>query len=516
MNNKIFILSFCLILIFGLVIRILPTQNNNFYFTMDQGDEAVKAREIWFRHKIPLIGQATSMQGVYHGPFWVWYISIGYFLFRGHPFGALFMLMLLKLAVTGILVWKLKDYIFHRLSLLTGFSLLLFWPFYDASRYAFSPFPLVSIAILTILFLTEAKKRSWEYVAAAIPVGMIIHTELASFPPFFVLCLLVGLRGVIKKYWTWKNLLFFIALLSLFFIPHLITETSSDFPQLTALKRNLTSPESVFSISKEMIVTRAFVQLFAESVTPVKPLLLSGMIIAVLLFVFIKAQKYIPQHSKNFTEKYNFSERFITITILLFLLSWVWFASSSGWNPWHTVYIPPTLFIAVLLAVWNLPKKIAVPLFLIIISAQILAFSKQYQTFFKPSSDPSLLTNELAGVEWVYQKAQGEGFYVYSYLPSVNDYPYQYLFWWYGRKKYGYIPCEYSTYPNTPSLFVPGLKYYQQPQRTCGNKRFLIIEPDKNTALQEIWLTSVRAKTSLIDKTQAGATQIEERLMTEK
>ena len=506
-----FKLAFILILLLGLVIRLIPTQNNNFYFTMDQGDEAVRARELWFRHQIPLTGQETSLPGIYHGPFWIWYIAIGYFLFPGHPFGALFMLMLLKLSVIGILMWKLKDYISPKLSLLVGFSLLWFWPFYDASRYAFSPFPLVSIAILTILFLTEAKRHPWGYIAAAVPVGMIIHTELASFMPFFILCILAGIRGAIKKYWPAKNVLFFLALLFVFFVPHLITETSSNFPQLTALKRNLTSPESVFFTSKEEVITRAFVQLFQESVTPVKPLLSAGMIFAIVLFVLIKVKQYIPQYSKNLTEKYDFSERFITLTALLFLLSWVWFSASSGWNPWHTVYIPPILFIAILLAIWNLPGKLGALVFLIIITAQIISFNKLYKTFFKPSDDPSLLTNELAAVDWVYQESQGLGFYVYSYLPSVYDYPYQYLFWWRGTKKFGYVPCEYSTFPNVPDLFVPGVKYYQNPQRECANLRFLIVEPDERQDLRDKWLEQTRKDTILLGEVNFGKILVEKR-----
>lgn len=502
-KNLTFKFLFVAILAIALAIRLLPARNNNIYFTMDQGDEAVRARELWFRHQIPSTGQGTSLPGIYHGPFWIWYISIGYFLFGGHPFGALFILMVLKLAILAYLMLRLLKRSSQLVALSIGVSLIFFWPFYDASRYAFSPFPLVTIAILTLILLAESlDKKPLRFILTAAPVGMIIHTELASFPPFFVLCLIVGARGTIKKYWPAKNVLFFLALLSVFFIPHIITETSSNFPQLTALQRNLTSQQSVFFVSKEEIVTRAFVQLFQESVAPTKPLYSAGVIFAIVLFVLIKVKQ---------TEKYNFSEQFITSTALLFLLSWVWFSASSGWNPWHTVYIPPILFIAILLAVTNLPKKLAVLAFLIIISAQIISFNKLYKTFFKPSDDPSLLTNELAAVDWVYQESQGLGFYVYSYLPSVYDYPYQYLFWWRGTKKYGYVPCEYSTAPSVPDLFIPGLKYYQNPQKPCSNYRFLIVEPDDRADLQNIWLEQVRVGTILIEETSFGKIRVEKR-----
>lgn len=513
MSKKIFLLFLGIILLFAFFIRILPARNNNFYFTIDQGDEAVKARELWFRHKLPLIGQGTSLPGIYHGPFWIWYISIGYALFDGHPFGALFMLIILKLAVTAFLIWRLAHHTSRFFALFTGISLQLFWPFYDASRFAFSPFPLISIATVTLILLTESLEgKRWEFIAAALPVGMIIHTELASFPPFFALCIIVGLWGIFKKKLGLKEIFLYLTVLSLFFLPHLISETTSNFPQWSALKRQTLSEGHVFSMRRAGLITKVFIDSVEESVAPLKPFMFIGTIFVPLLFLYVKTHRYFLKNSNRLLPKHIFTDRYITITLLLFFLSWLWFNGTSGWNPWHTVYIPPTIFIAVLLAIWNLPQKLRFLLFSIIITAQIIAFARLYNTFFNSSNDASLLTNELAAINWTYQKAQGEGFYVYSYLPSVNDYPYQYLFWWWGRKKYDYVPCEYSTYPNTPSLFVPGLNNYQEPKRPCGNKRFLIIEPDKNTAVQDVWLKNIRDKTSLVNKTKVGNIQVEERI----
>lgn len=495
-----FKLAFILILLLGLVIRLMPTQNNNFYFTMDQGDEAVRARELWFRHQIPLTGQGTSLPGIYHGPFWIWYISIGYFLFGGHPFGALFILMVLKLAILAYLMLRLAKHSSQLVALSIGVSLILFWPFYDASRYAFSPFPLVSIAILTLILLVESlDKKPLRFILTAAPVGMIFHTELASFPPFLALCLLTGIWGIINKIWQLKHLFLFTLVLSIFFIPHLITEIKSGFPQTKALHRYTLSSDSVFTTNAPLI-TGVFVNLIEQSVTPVKPLRVFGLFLAPALILY-----------SRLSSQYIFSKRYITLQTLLLALSWIWFTTNSGWNPWHTVYIPPILFIAILLAIWNLPGKLGALVFLIIITAQIISFNKLYKTFFKPSPDPSLLTNELAAVDWVYQESAGRGFYVYSYLPSVYDYPYQYLFWWRGIKKYGYLPCEYSTAPSVPDLFIEGLKYYQNPQKPCSNFRFLIIEPDTRADLQNIWLEQVRVGTILIEETNFGKIRVEKR-----
>ena len=160
---------------------------------------------------------------------------------------------------------------------------------------------------------------------------------------------------------------------------------------------------------------------------------------------------------------------------------------------------------------WTVPRKLGIPLFIFIMGSQLLIFRERYLEYFYPFADASLLVNELAAIDWTYQKSGGQGFYVYSYLPSVYDYPYQYLYWWHGRKKYGYVPCEYATYPKIPDLFVPGVDFYQEPKAPCGTVRFLIVEPDKNEYLRQKWLDGVRSKTKLLEETHVGTIILEKR-----
>jgi hypothetical protein len=71
-----------------------------------------------------------------------------------------------------------------------------------------------------------------------------------------------------------------------------------------------------------------------------------------------------------------------------------------------------------------------------------------------PSVDPMLYKNQILAIDYVYKKARGENFKVYTYMPSIIDYPYQYLFWWRGLNEYGYVPYEYSYAPNVPE-YIP-------------------------------------------------------------
>ncbi len=507
MTNKLFKISFWAIIIFALIIRLLPARNNNFYFTMDQGNDAVYVREILTRHQILLDGPETGIIGVYHDPFWYYFIGIGYLATGGHPFGAVLMLIILNVATTAIIILKIAKEVSKTTGLLIGFSLQFFWWFYDASRYGFNPFPLVALSIFLILLLGDfLKGRRQSFILAAVPVGLAFHCESAAAITFATLYFLVGCWGIAKKKLAPPIILAGIFLLVLFFVPRLISEIKSGFAQSKVLKRELANPNGIFGQTRYQFISIKFKEILTKRITPQS----NEAGIAVLTLVFLLFLKSSPKN--------QFTRRFTYLSLTLVLISWAWFGSNRGWQVWHTVYIKPILFMAILLMLANIIKVktnaqrlISLFLLIIILISQMLFFKDRYLQFAYSSNDPSLLTNELAAVDWVYQKSAGRGFYVYSYLPSVYDYPYQYLFWWYGRQHYGYVPCEYSTFPNVDDFFVPGLKHYQSPQKECSQYRFLIVEPDINKHLQDSWLTQVRKDTILLEEATFGAVRVEKR-----
>lgn len=499
MSQKVFYIGFWLILIFGLLIRIIPALGNNFYFTMDQADDAVNAREILHRHQILLKGPETSISGFYNGSLWYWFSALGYFISSGHPFGPLLLLILLNLGVCAVLMFTLAKKVSPVLALFIGAALQFYWWFYDASRYFFNPFPLVAFSIIEILLLIKYLEGSDKsLILAAIPVGLSFHTELASFPPLFILYAVVVVVSFWKKRFHLRSFLIGLGVLILFFLPHIFTELRDDFPQTKAIANHLGSENNVLGGTNFDFVARTFLQLTGVSILPHISVAGLGLFVIFATIFFIR-------HS------YGFRFFFVLLSLFLWGVSFVWFGSNKGWQEWHTVYIPVIIFLSFLLILSSFPLSIRLLVLLPVIVSQTIFFSTKYTENFFPSTDASLLVNELAAVDWVYQKSQGQGVYVYSYLPSVYDYPYQYLFWWYGRKRYGYVPCEYSTYPGIADIFVPGVDFYQEPKRICSNQRFLIVEPDKNEYLRQKWLEGVRKKTKLIEETKIGTITIEKR-----
>jgi len=69
-------------------------------------------------------------------------------------------------------------------------------------------------------------------------------------------------------------------------------------------------------------------------------------------------------------------------------------------------------------------------------------------------------------------------------------YPYQYLYWWYGNKQYGYVPNDLAYLPNQPEYIENRLAYLTF-TRPLPNKEtvFLIIEDDNDHPdFRSLWL----------------------------
>ncbi len=500
MKKNLPLLAVLGVVLLGLLIRIVPTFGNNFYFTMDIANEATKAREIIFFRLHPLVGQETSIPGFYHGPLWLYYISIGYLLFNFHPFGSLFMLFLLNAAATAVLMWRVIKKVSLKVGILIGLSLQFFWPYYDTTRFAFSPFPLVSVAIVNLILLAWALEGNvGALIGSAVVSSLPSHLEVASLPPFLGLFSAVAFWLFVKKRFTGKQFFYAILALAATHLARIVSELLSDFSQLRAIQEHAASQRSFLSTTQFIKFFGQMIEIIRQGLVPQNTILSIFLILGFALILY-------KQKKKN-----RFILRFAVLTFILCVFSFVWFASNTGWHPWHTVYIAPLVFISTLLIGSSLKRKWAIAVCIFLIAVQLPVFYKNYIYNFRPTNDASILSNELAAIDWTYSESGGQGFYVYTFLPSVYDYPYQYLYWWRGTRKYKYVPCEYTTYPGVPDFFVRNYALYQKPQRSCENVRYLIVEPDQNTGTQALWLSEVRKSTSLDKEANFGTIRVEKR-----
>jgi hypothetical protein len=143
--------------------------------------------------------------------------------------------------------------------------------------------------------------------------------------------------------------------------------------------------------------------------------------------------------------------------------------------------VPVILLISLFLTnIFSLNKFSEVAVLFFIMFLIISSFSKNLNHLNNiknnPSTDPSNLKNQLEVVDTIYQLANGNGFSVYSYLPSVYDYSYQYLFWWSGTKKYHYQPEKIAYLPNQPEYIKDNQVFWTKTKTGSDKLTFLIIQ----------------------------------------
>lgn len=503
--DKKFVLLASGILVAGLFLRIIPSFNNNFYFTVDQGRDGVYVREL-LEHKTILIrGPETTIRGIFTSPGWYYFIAVGYFLFKAHPFGAVFMLIFLNLAVTAFLIWKVRKRVGDWKALILAGALQFYWFFFDTSRYAFNPFPLVALSIVLMVwlvdFITGERKK---YYLAIIPVLLAFNFNIAGAVALFVFYTTIGFYGAFAKKLSWKTYLLFILVLPLLGGLSVLKQAWQLYKNVRLLSFTTTDGVGVFDSTNFIYMLGKFGEIVSNASIPQS--VLTGIVVfSIGYLAFIK-----------FGNKNRFVTCFVNLTLVLLVVSYFFFGSNKGWYDWHTVYLPVLLFVSLVLMLVSVPKKIGTPILLLVVYSQLLVFIPRYVQYLKPSNDPGILANQMKVVDWIYSKREDDGFSAYVYTQREFDYTYQYLFWWYGIQKYGFVPCEYTISRKPGFLkhtYVPGEDKYRKPSLGCAQFRFVIVEPEDDQQKVEKWISEqkITENTILIEEAEIVGVKIQKR-----
>lgn len=455
---------FLAILILGFVLHWNAISSNHFYFTVDQGRDAVYVRETLNYKEIFLKGPETTIRGIFTGPLWYYFIAIGYALFNGNPIGGVVMVILLNLFATAVLMMWIGKKLNWIAALITGLLLQIFWPFFVTSLWAFNPFPLTALFIFEILILSEflGGRKKFIYLGL-LPIFLAFNTNLAGF----VVMALVYLLTIVWRFRSrFRAFAFFDG--------------------------------RIFGGLNFGVITPVFIAMVGSTVMPSNTTV-GALIFAVIFLLFLKRKK-VNQDVKNF----------VFLSILTFVVSFLFFGSNRGWRDWHTNYLPPLLFVSLLLMFFSLGKRLALVLLVLVATLQINNFYKSYKNYIGENKDKGILANQLKVMDWIYSHNEENGFHAYVYTDTFYDYNYQYLFSWYGRSKYGFYPCEYANFPVSHKiLYVPGWEHYVEPKLGCDKLRFLIIESDTNGEENKDWMIEWRSKHVFLERTEINETVIE-------
>lgn len=484
-------LLFIIILLFTLALRIMLVSNNNFPFTMDQGRDMLDIRSIAVGKHLTLIGPTTSINGVYLGPFYYYFNLLPFLLSKGDPAAILYWQIIWFQLSIGTLWLVIKRHS-PLLALLTGGVLLLAPTFFNQNRYAWTAnaAPIfVAFFFSSLLWLLD-KKTSPRAFLTGLVAGMVFQIEAAFgilLAPFAILFL------IYRKSNFRISLFLFLSFITTL-IPQVFFELRHNFVMTHTFLNEVTGKSSILGDRLPFLsalfshyldftnITHGFFKLpdsFSQYI-----------FLAALILLFIKSKRDKPTNDQSV---------FFILPTAFILFAYFFYSfylyPIKGWYL-NGLYIPYAIIFALFLKdlLESATKWISSLCLILVIALLFINLAPEVNQIPRNSDirsgDRSNIRNELEAVDWVYQKAAGQGFKVFSYIPSVYDYPYQYLFWWYGKAKYGYHPTVISYLENVPEYIKNNTAFFTNAKPLSTNySTFLIMEKDYDMPIRQYaWL----------------------------
>ncbi|MBI3103943.1 glycosyltransferase family 39 protein [Candidatus Daviesbacteria bacterium] len=493
--NKLIIL----ILILGTIYKLLMTWHGNFLFNMDNARDMVDVREMVVLGKLRLIGPTSAIEGLYNGPAWYYLLTIPFIVSGGDPYASIMMEIILW-AIGGFFLLKIISQWSKWLIIPIGFVWIASDYIGLTTQYAFNPNPVPLLSPLFIYLLYKyLQTNKLVLISSAFFLGGLFFNFEMNFglfiPPIIFITTLITKRNLLKTQNFWLGSLFFLLCL----LPQVLFEVRHNFFMTNAIINYLRNIDGSYNlILRSQSLFESFLGVFSAT-------LMNHKTFTLLILIFL-----IPATVNAFKKK----ELLIVVSAVYILLPFLFYLFLPvSVNAWHLGAEAAALVILIgflIKTLWDLSLKgklIAMIVAIILIIYSLSNISNfLFRDRFRENSDPSLYKNELGAIDYVYQYANGQNFKVYTYLPSVYDYPYQYLFWWYGNKKYGFIPAEYVYSPNKPR-YIPSQEKFQGKKENISGLVFLIKEPDR-IKMRQAWENDFKDM-EFISKEWVGPLEVE-------
>lgn len=445
--------------ILAFIIRILFIPQGGVSFHYDMARDAFEAQQIWKKGHLKILGPPTSTPGLYHGVLYYYLIAPFYLLGNGDPRVVAIFLSFINSLVIIPLMFLAKD--FFKNNQWVFLSAFLFAVSFEGTQYGpwiSNPAP----AVLTVAFfflslrLWQKRNKCGLYLAV---LSAALSTQFQFFLIYlFVLIPIFGIMFKIKTSIKSIGISCLIAILGSinFFIAVVKFKTFGDifsgFLNIGTAGQIDFRPQ--FSELLLNYVNR-FIELFTFNFFPTNILLGAGL--SILILYFIRKERL----------------------LLFFLFSNLFIFIFGG----HTnTYVNIGLSVpAILSVVYFLRRSWKGNKLLVFIIVFLISISNIYAIFkYNPEGQLILvipndmnLRQELSLIDKTYELAQNNPFSINTLtLPLWTNTTWAYLYSWYGKNKYGYVPKFYG-HDQIGLLGAESLKLEKIPL----DKTFFIIEP---------------------------------------
>lgn len=433
------------IFLLGFFLRAQETLSGNYLFLLDQGRDMMAVKQIVFDHKLTLIGPYTSLQGVFQGPIYFYLLAIPTLLLQGNPWGGILLMLIISLAVMAAAFYFINKEFGNIAALVTLVLFAVSPEAITAATYIWNPHPMWFIMIIYIFLLYETVKEKRIAQIALWPIiGLSFHFEMA-FGVFLFSATLIYF--ILFKRKLLKNRIFWISLLIsiIFFFPQIIFELRHDFLMTKSVFRLFQgsnqgllagNENSSFFASLDNnfgVIRNNFISAFIPEIQ--FSWLLGGISIVIGIYGWLR-------------NKLNNNEKILAtsvglVLIIIILLSLFYPFRLRYWflTGFQSFYIILTgIFVS------KIYSKNAGKFILLLFLGVILFHSagRIGQLYFYPPNDGGFakIKGKIKAIDYIYEHSNNKKFGLNVFTPPVLTDAYDYLIWWHGSKKYGFIPYK--------------------------------------------------------------------------
>jgi len=464
-------------LLIGLFLRVLYFHDLTFGY--DQARDALQSISILKSRDIKIIGPTTDIRGLFHSPFYWYIISPFYYFSGGNPEIARIPMILINL-LNIVFIYFLVKKIFknEKIALLSSFFMAVSFEAVQYARWLSNPPPaLLTTAVFFYGLWLVLKKEKIGLPLMLFFWGLSVNFQFflayqVVFVIFAVIFLLIKDKKVIieslKKYF-W---LYVLSLLSFSF--YIAAQLKFKFLGLITFLSFLTkSGEEKNNLLPKLIsFSNKLIHNLANNLTA------RNIFIAKIILIFILG--YVI-YSLVLKKKWKKEVLFLFIWFISPIIIYPLQNNDSYFLNIGNLY---PLIILVVLMVFELKsqfKKIGRLLF--IIAVGLITMTNVYLILDNNKGGESLfsvqykqnLADELKIIDYLYQSSNKKIFAVNTLTnPLYINTTWAYLFDWYGKKKYGYMPIWWGAYLDD---FGKEIRFSDEKELRVGDKLYLILEP---------------------------------------
>ncbi len=430
------------ILVLAALPRAIELINHNYLFGFDQGEHFMAVKRIVIDGKPTLIGtESGGIGGLFQGPGWYWLLAIPFAVSRGDPYAAMVLMFLLSLVVILLPILAFKKSPGAIVAILVAWVLALSPELTKHARFIWPPFVIPSLTSLVLVCLWQGiNGKKYYFPMATFLVGSMYHFEVAT-----AATLLLALALYAPLAWRRRiidgKILIAAGCSALFsFLPMLLFDLRHDFLNTRGIV-NLFVSKNLPPFSYENILAnhREIFSRIVSQTLPIPPEALGALILLMVVgwCLYLRNQR-IPHTQRAYV--------FFLGTFPVALFAVFLFYRNHLWEWWlYDVSVILSFLVGFLLAFWLREKRwiwAAVAVLLLFFSTYAKKTAEFYSYDIRDYGGVHKIKGKLAALDTIYQDAGSIPFGLLVFTPPIYTWAYDYLTWWYGQRKYQYVPYQ--------------------------------------------------------------------------